>query len=1465
MRKYFFAVLLMAVAGVAISLYLIPSDEEIIVLQEKDQTIREAGNVDYEAQYAAGNVSERVVVGLADTYIGQGRGQDALPILEAFVRDNPEALAARKKLAALYQAAGRDEDYLRQMEIVAQREPSEQNLKLLADMYNYVQLYDKQAETLRRLIEVSGGANPDYYVDLATVLALQERKGEAAGVIQELQARHPDYVSFKMVRLVVVNYVDSGQMEDAFREAASWSAREVNYAHIADLANILNYGGRPDLALQLMEPHRAEITQQVDLFTAYVNASINAGKTEQAYRVLSRAHQAGTLPPPLYRPYLELALARDELAVAEAIVDELRAEQFNEDEAINLIELARSKQSESLLNRLIALFNVPDYIDGKPALDAIIALARRDVDEDRKIDIALRSELTSNARIRLAQACARNGKDACFETLVARFPEFADMTPRELNEVVGLYISVGRQREIYDEVVAVAANTDSEIIELAHIKLAASMGRRDVVADWLARSGRATSTGALTELFFLANDRGHGGTASEIASVLYDRDPGMKHREYLISAWLRDGQYARALPLLRELRDTGRSHEDNYLAALTQLGRADPDYREELADYVLPRLQSAQVLGERKLQLVYTLINTGNKKAALPYINQYAKTEGGAWRTLYNQLHAVAGAGSGAPAVTPITERSRDFRVALAADAAIDDETKRMLAFSLLNDGYREDATAIFFDLAQTAGPESQEVKDLLYLWGPRLNEEQINWLMLRASGAATRGDRVRWGEYIASYGDDFALMRYVTDNPQALGHPSIRRKYFTALATNASVETFDDGMRQWVATTNDPAALKDYADIATAYGYQHAAIRALKRVEQLAPGNEAVLKDLAVLHFGRADYSEAGQYLNAFMQAHAQAAQPQVSPYEALFYQAELLRRSKNLPAAQSYYQQVADLAPRDATTLSKQSMYYTSLFHLGFHARAREGFYGLLAEYPEDKSLLADFISALIEHGFHDEARAVANQYDRSSPHYTGRLHMQAPHVTGVESYQNGRELRIRFDGAVEEEMIPAPAQEQELGWIESIEHGYDSVLIAAKPGFELRFTPTSATGVAVLAAGGGNGRNMTAQERMQRQQDLRLQLLYARMELESGQDRQALARLHQLRPHFPRDAQLLGYTANVENFTGNWPQALSLLDSAQSLTPENEDLAALRRDIEQLHAQEVKLDHTYRRIGDSDEQITTLSGRVRVTHDTEVGIRLQNDELDASQVRRSRDGAIEDFDVSRQQGELYAAHYFGNGDRLKAAFFANTDTVGAGAYYAFNNPAGRTEAIAEYQKPYWDFVEAVAEEATRSRVGARHVANLDERTTVSGEVSVNQYNIAVDNDAASTVLVRANVVRRVRDANPTVALGYGFDGEYLLDEEKRDLPNGDVYRSFPIVSREIHYPNVIVQQDFTDTTRGELVAGWAFDRLGDHGPQVEGKLTQDITDDVEAQIRASYGLETQDTDQNVTRVGGHMRYKF
>jgi predicted Zn-dependent protease len=1499
MRKYIVIALVLLVSGLVISLYLIPTQREVVGMQQADMQAIDLNKVDVEAEYNAGRRSYPIVAALADKKAAANDRAGAIKILEEFVAANPNDINGRKKLAEQYQAAGNREGYNQQLEAIAASAPTEENLRILSDIYNADKEYVKQQEVLKKIVDVTKGEKPQAFVDLATIQVVNGDTDGALKTVEELKAKHPTFSSYPMTRIMVSVLAEKGKPDEAFAAAKQWmeipeapvpapnapaatptdpnapvapvaaaATGEGNKRpkELADLCNILHYSGYADKAVALVDLHPEMLEREPELVLAYVNANITAGRSEHAYNVLKKIDDAGAMIAALYPPYLDLTIKREDVVAAEGIATKLDTATFSEEQALNTLEVARANSAQSVLDILAKRFGEPTIVQDKPVLNAVIAILTNDKEQDPKIETALNAQLTGTQRLRLAESCARASKTACFDAIVKQYPPLEQMSPTQVAEYAQLFIIADRAGELVDPVGKLTAVEHPQAqVQLAHRRLAAAGGRHDVLKPWLEANANAVPIAQLQELFYLANDRKHGDVASDVAERLYARDPSPMNRDIMVSAYIGAGQYEKALPLLREQAMAEGANDSLYLSTLSKLARKDAAYRKELADYAEAALQASRGDDRQQLNYAYILINNGRKDAAIPFAKNNAATRGGEWKKMYAQLTNKTKAG-----VTPV-KLSREQLVAMAASPTISQANKRQIAFTLLNDGYKADAMNLFKDLAKDKGPDSQEVKDLLYLWGGKLNGEQLAWVQNRASNASAY-DKERWAALVTNVADDNSVLSYVSATPDALYNRELRKKYFRILAATGNRNNYDVAMRNWVAETTDVPALLDYASIGQGTGFKEAAANGYQRVLALDPTNSKALSQMAALDFSKGKYASADAKLNQYMAVQQQQPDAETNPSQAHFYKAQLLRRQGNTEGARAEYQQVVTAtAQSGATSPDALSRMYTAQFHLGQHADAKAGFEQLLEQNPNDKGVLADYMSVLIEYNYLDDATRIANQYDKNSPYYRkgASLVGRSAHTAKVEQLSGGREMKITFAQPIEGALPIDEHAAKKLAWVERSEVGYDSVSISAKPGYVVRYVPTSQEQFAVVAS---PTENYAPQVEAQRQQDLRLQLLYARIEQESGQADKARQRLDALKYYYPNDPQLLSYEASLESARGNTQTAMNLIKQAQAVAPENEDLSLQAQNIRNVggNTNYVKLDHEYRALGDNSEHITTLSGVARNSTGIEVGFNAQNNFLQTDNTRHANDGRIDDYDVTRQRGELYIAQNYDSGARAQASVYANNKDIGGGLSYAFNNPVGRTEVLGEYQRPYWDFVEAVYEHATRDRVGFKHFATLQPGTTLGLESSYNNYNIDEEDDVAQTILLRANVVHQLQAqtaTQPYFGVGYGFDGEYLTGKPERGLDaGGQDYYLLPVRTREVHALTGIYRDNWTPQTQALVIGGVAYDRInGGFSPLAEARVDHDIDENWQVGARARYAMETNNTDNKALNVGADVLYKF
>lgn len=1534
MRKYIIVALLLVAAGIGVSFFLLPDAQDVQIAQARDQQTINMGNIDLEAEYNQGRRSFQIIDALAQKRVGEGKPEEALKLWEEYVAANPIDGPGRAKLAEAYADAGRMDDYNTHVAALAGFEANEENLFVLSQAYHAGGQYGKQAETLDRLITLTNGQKPFYVAalaeaynadknyakqvetlkrllemnqgrepgDFAALATMQTVIGDYDGALKtldDLKAKHPNYTSYAVTRIRVTILTQQDKSDEAVALAKQWidaapvptTPTEVppsvtpnatvsapptkanqTAIELGDLCDIINYGGHPDKAIELVQPHEAWIDTSSELAVAYVNANINANRTDYAYQLLSDIEAKNKMVPQLYILYMQLTLKKGDTEAAEGIANRLKIEDFNEEQALNLVEVARLANAQSVIDILSERFNGnAEVIKNKPVLAAVLAILTNAQDQDAKIDVALNTHLSSLQRLRLAESCARAQKTACFDTILSQYPPVDQQSNPQIVEYAQLYIIANRPEDVIDPVGLQAAKpTASPEVVLAHVRLAAAAGRKDITAPWLEANANTVPVQQLQDLFFLANDRKHSAVASDIAERLYARDPSPMNRDILIAALVGSGQHAKALPLVREQMQQGGTDDTMYIATLSQAARKDPAARKELTDYAEASLKSGKGDDKAQLNYAYTLLNNGRRDAAMPYINAYAKDRGGEWKRMQAQLMAKPGTPGAA-----MKKLSREERVAMAANPKMSDENKRQIAYSLLNDGHKADAVAIFQQIAATKPADSKEVKDLLYIWGGKLNAEQMAWVQSRAASAPPY-DKEKWAALINSYGDDQAVVQYVSSTPDALYSSALRKRYFNVLAQTGNKQYFDQGMRDWVNQTTDVNALLDYSNTALAYNYQDAALNGYKRVEQLDPNNTQAMDKLAILTYSKGSYSQAAPYIDRAIASNQAAPSAEVDPAQAHFLKAEMFKRAGNLQAAQQEYSAVISYTQSVPTQdPSKLSRLYMSMFNTNQHQQAMQGFNSLLAAYPDDKGILADYMSALIEYKYFDEATRIANQYDKNSPYY-GRgamLNGESRNVSAIQRMSDGREMKISFSKPTADAMPIDAEQAQKLAWVERTEVGYDSVTISAKPGYIVRYVPTAQDQFAVVSM---PVEEVSPQVQAQRDQDLRLQLLYARIEQETGQQDRAKQRLMALQQYYPQNSALLVSRAGIESAEGNREEALSLVRAAQVYNPSNEDLGRLERDLAYAPtgstsrmAQFVKLDGEYRSYGPHEEFIETLSGMINATDSTQLGFMVQNDSMSPENMVLPSTGALTSNNTSRQQVELLMAHYFDGGNRIQGSLFADSGyQVGGGLYYGFDNALGRTEVLGEYHKPYWDYPSAVFAYANRDRVGFRHVATINPKLSMGLEGSLNNYNIKYEDDQVQTGLFRMSLAYALQEKTEDQAyfgLGYGFDGEYKIGDHNSQNGAFGVYHPFDWRSREVHFISGVYQDDWTPTTHAMLVAGYAVDRLNEDGPSFDARVTEDLTDQWELGVRGHYGFQSNEAENDAVNVGAHLMYKF
>jgi predicted Zn-dependent protease len=1456
MKKYI-VISVLVILGVVASLFLMPSTNEIGLMQLKDKRYDEARQ-NYEKKRAEGTLTVDVASALTDLYLQYGAVNDAIGVMEEFVQKNPNSIQAYKELGKLYQYAQRPDDYLRNLEVINKLEANKESLGTMVSMYGASQQYDKQEPALQLLVEHNINKEPHHYQQLANLQASEKRYADAVATLREFRTKFPESFKFAESELLVTLLLNQSKQEEAYTEAKQAAQQTQNPVQIARLINVLHYSGTPQLGWRLLEPYDAQTKEFPDLAAEKAFLLVNLGKRKEAYELMTWLNKNNKLPRALEIDYIALAIEKGDDETAIEIAKRIDVAPLNESQAVSVVELANYGGRSDLHNLLIAKFNDEELSANKPVLKALLAIVKKSPTVNSDIAALKNVEMSRNHEFSIASACATHQYTECVKTMLTRI----ESTKPEGKDAVGvanLYLSIGQiadARNIIDPLYE-ATPEDSKVSAL-RAKIAAYEGDSVFVDRWIVAQ-KEISAKDYKDLFFMAQDYNQTDTALLIAEKMHAAFNDTDSRTLLVNAYMAEKRYEEALPFLRELKNYSERDRNDYMAVLMDLSKKNSKYSQELASFAESELRG-NLPARQKQALIYALLDAGRADIALPYIREFARTQGGDWVEVYAQNLDKLGR----------RDEARDFRLQIANDPKSSLKTRRDIGFVLLDKGYKEDSMSVFANLAADAPAKSTDVQQLLYLWGPRLTAEQLDWMTQRAINAPTETEKNQWIKYISGYADSDEMVALVDRNPDLIGDPVMLDTYLNSLYRLGKLDTMKGRVSKLAEKTSNTALLRAYARSTKGYNMTRLSQSTYKKLNEITAGDPESERNLGLMAFNQADYSETKKYLQNYVNFREKNKRYHADDYQAYFYLAESYRRDRKMELAEPYYRRSLELLSnvQGKRTGDMEARAAQSMVALGDKKSGYKIFEDALARSPQDDLLKADYLSTLIEEKDYAKAKALAatikpDQIMATVSGDANPLMLKVSQLEGYRTFSGDNEMLLEFKGENDtRNAMLSPEELKNYPWLSYSTQGYDRALLVAKPNYQLKLEPTSGGYMVVPQA---DVTTASSDVLFRKELALRYKMLAARIDLETGRHYQATDELRKEIPANAQNGTLLGYAANAENFVGRWKRATRLLEEAALIMPENEDIQQLRRDIYLNNSQHAKIDYEWFKLGDSKQNIWTASGLKFIDDEIEVGGSVEYNDINARNIRRV-DGRFGEFNEKATRAEIFVAKETEDGKRVQGSLFANDDFAGAGVYYGWYNSFGRSQVYGEYHRPNWDFVEGVIDSAVRDRVGVNHFIQIDPRWVLNGGFAVNRYHTADKTNVADSVSVSGVLTRQLKEVNPYLALNYALDAEYRTDNKKSVDAVGVSFEPL-MQSREVHTASVIAADNLTEDTQGLIQAGYTYDRMTDaNGPLIAGELKhQMLEDQLEAELRASYGAFTSDNVGDATRVGGYLKWRF
>ncbi|MFQ5738754.1 MAG: tetratricopeptide repeat protein [Acidobacteriota bacterium] len=1008
----------MTVAGLATSLVVMPRSSELALIQFRNKEFGEARQ-NYEAMWKSGNRSVSVLVPLTQLYLQSGEVDRAVGLMEHFVWRHPDNVQARSQLGKLYQYAQRPRDYVRNLEAIAAVQPSESRLRQLARSYNFEARYDKQIEALRSLLDLYGG-HPEDFLNLASLQASQGSIEGALVTLGRFEERHPEAVDSQTVEFKISLLLDAGKSDDALEQAHAWLANEPDPDVASRFISLFQSKEEMAAALDLLGLFGDTVDTHPHLLRQRVQIEAAAGRAAEAYRHLFRLYSSHRLPRLLTPQFLELALNQLQFPLAFKVSGEGAISSLPDWLLVNLAEAAAERQERQFARHILR--SLPgEFWQRHPMAGAELTFLVGDLEAARRWMARAESalHLSQEEQVSLAVLYQKAGRTPeslrVLDVLASRVP----LRPEILTRLGRLYLKLEKPErglQVFQD----QAISDHSPLRSTWALLAASAGQIRSVLDWLEREP-PLSKEALTDLYFVASDHKEGELALVCARRLYRHEESAANRLRLVRALNETGRATESLPLIRPLFPGGPEVEQAYLEALTVARQAGRPVQKELKSYwlrqlsqrgpndprreevvyalldlkadraVLPALtdlarrksdpwfpvfmESARKVGREKLvtafledrlnqadlpeklreEYLYALLDQKQWEIALPHLRRLAREGRGEWSFAYEEALEELGK----------SRELKDFLWQRADGQEVAGKEKRSIGFRLLELGEKEKAEQVFFQLAQSAPPQSREVQELLFLWGPRPDPARLQWLEEKVR-SASGSEKAKWIHHLLEAGAAGRAVALMADTALSPGQdPELTDAYLTTLLQAGEFARLQELLLREISTTDRPGRLRHFARVALQASRPQAAKKAFSKLLGLLPKDAEALKWLAKSAFAQSDYSKASDYINRFIEQHD-------PDYELLFYQAEILRHRKAFRPARSHYDQaLKELSRLSEKGLEAQLIEAHILGRTGRTERAVEIFRSLLEARPDDQNLRADFAGLLMEQRRYEEAQ--------------------------------------------------------------------------------------------------------------------------------------------------------------------------------------------------------------------------------------------------------------------------------------------------------------------------------------------------------------------------------------------------------------------------------------------------------------------------------------------------------------
>lgn len=304
----------------------------------------------------------------------------------------------------------------------------------------------------------------------------------------------------------------------------------------------------------------------------------------------------------------------------------------------------------------------------------------------------------------------------------------------------------------------------------------------------------------------------------------------------------------------------------------------------------------------------------------------------------------------------------------------LSDDERRKIAFQLLDTGHKQQAQRQFQLLAENKTPNNSDLKQLIFLWGPLPEKQNVNWIIKQAEQSAPK-HRLAWLNIIQQAGD-YTYVANALAQSSHKDHRSLWRKNLSAQLAAGVItkQTFDRKLIQRALQTDEVKHLEKLAKHAFEHDSSIAQTSILELILKKDPSHANALLTIGLSAYFQQQHNKAINYLQQYLRNHK-------ANWLTHFALANSLNGSSRLTEANPHYlatlQKLDNIPQQD---FSQRLAYAQSLYQTRQLDAAHLAYKKLYRNNPTHADIRTDYIGLLIDRGNTQLARTLLNQAQNS-----------------------------------------------------------------------------------------------------------------------------------------------------------------------------------------------------------------------------------------------------------------------------------------------------------------------------------------------------------------------------------------------------------------------------------------------------------------------------------------------------